>query len=331
MIRALVAPSKGRSPRLLRFVPIAAALLAFAGPAGAGTPEAATAADPAAPLRIVSADGATTETLFALGIGAQVVGRDRTSIWPAETVSIPHVGLPFDLSAEGVLAQKPTLLLGASEMGPPVVVDQIRSAGVRVEVLPAASQVEEAGARILKIGAIVGREKEAKELVDQLNADLAKAGECAKHGVSTPRVACLYLRGQRAMLFLGRESAPAALLEAAGGKNVFGYVEKSLPISAESLAAAKPEVFLVMQGGLESVGGIDGLLEIPGVALTPAGKSRRVVVMEDSLVGVLGPRSGKAAIELCGALHAPPAVKAPSQGEPSGAGSGGSGSGASSR
>jgi iron complex transport system substrate-binding protein len=111
------------------------------------------------------------------------------------------------------------------------------------------------------------------------------------------------------MLFLGRESGPAALLDAAGGENVFAHVEKSLPMSAESLAAAKPDVFLVMKGGLESVGGIEGLLEIPGVSLTPAGRDRRVVVMEDSLVGVLGPRAGQAALELCSALHAP--AKAP--------------------
>jgi iron complex transport system substrate-binding protein len=274
----------------------------------------------------VSADGATTETLFALGLGDRIVGRDRTSIAPAETGDIPQVGLPFDLSAEGVLAQKPTLLLGEPAMGPPAVVDQIRSAGVRVEMVPPASGVEGASERILSIGRIVGREKEAKALVERVKADVAKAHECGGASETKPRVACLYLRGQRAMLFLGRESAPAALLDAAGGENVFAHVEKSLPMSAESLAAAKPDAFLVMRGGLESVGGIDGLLEIPGVALTPAGKSRRVIVMEDSLVGVLGPRTGQAALELCNALHAPPPVKASETG-----GASASGSGASSR
>ncbi len=325
MIPACRAFSELRSPRLFYGPLIAIAILAPASVALAGSPGTGISnKDPAASLRIVSADGATTETLFALGLGSQVVGRDRTSISPAEAASIPQVGLPFDLSAEGVLAQKPTLLLGESSLGPPAVVDQIRSAGVRVEIVPAAATVGSAGERILKIGAIVGREKEAKALVEELNAELAKAGECAEDAVSKPRVACLYLRGQRAMLFLGRESAPAALLDVAGGENVFADVEKSLPMSAESLTAAKPDVFLVMQGGLESVGGIDGLLEIPGVALTPAGKSRRVVVMEDSLVGVLGPRAGKAALELCGALHAPPAMKAPSTEAGASAGSGAS-------
>jgi iron complex transport system substrate-binding protein len=43
--------------------------------------------------------------------------------------------------------------------------------------------------------------------------------------------------------------------------------------------------------GLESVGGIEGLVKIPGIAQTPAGKDRRVVTMEDGLLYSFGPRT----------------------------------------
>jgi len=57
------------------------------------------------------------------------------------------------------------------------------------------------------------------------------------------------------------------------------------------------------QGGLESVGGIDGLLKEPGIAETPAGQNRRIVAMDDGYLLSFSPRMGKALIDLITLLH----------------------------
>ena len=76
-------------------------------------------------------------------------------------------------------------------------------------------------------------------------------------------------------------------------------------LSTESVVAAAPDVLLVTTTGLESVGGIDGLLAIPGIDQTPAAQNRRVVAFEDQYLYGFGPRSGQLLAELVTAFHDP--------------------------
>lgn len=62
-------------------------------------------------------------------------------------------------------------------------------------------------------------------------------------------------------------------------------------ITSEALVKAAPDAILVMSKGLESVGGVDGLVKIPGIAQTPAGMDRRVVSVEDGVLLNYGPRT----------------------------------------
>lgn len=62
-------------------------------------------------------------------------------------------------------------------------------------------------------------------------------------------------------------------------------------ITSEALAEAAPDAILVMSKGLASVGGVDGLVRIPGVAQTPAGMDRRIVSVEDGVLLNYGPRT----------------------------------------
>jgi len=109
-----------------------------------------------------------------------------------------------------------------------------------------------------------------------------------------PRVAFLYLRGPSAIYLLGGAGSGAdALTAAAGGQDVgaiAGY-DAFVPLSAEALATADPEILLVMSKGLESVGGIDGLLQLPGVAQTAAARNRAVVAVDDGVLLSFGPRT----------------------------------------
>jgi iron complex transport system substrate-binding protein len=81
------------------------------------------------------------------------------------------------------------------------------------------------------------------------------------------------------------------------------------PLTSEALVAAEPDVILMTSTGLESVGGIDGLVEVPGIAQTPAGRSRRVITEEDGLLYAFGARTPAALRGLIEQLHepAPPA------------------------
>jgi iron complex transport system substrate-binding protein len=102
----------------------------------------------------------------------------------------------------------------------------------------------------------------------------------------------------------GTRGIAGVLIEELGGVDVAGeedWVSGSL--TAEGLMKLEPDLILMLTLGLESVGGVDGLLEIPGVAQTPAGERRRVVDMSDYEMFTWGPRTPEVLEALAEAIY----------------------------
>lgn len=251
--------------------------------------------------RIVSVGGAVTETVFALGAQGQLVGVDTTSLFPVEATRLPQVGYARTLSAEGVLALKPQLLLASGEAGPPLVLTQLKSAGLRLEVLDDQHRFDGVLARTRRIGALCGREREAALLSDSLQH--AWAARPKPPAGSAPRVLFVLAHAAGQLRVAGEGTAADAMLTLAGARNAFAGLQGYKPLTAEAALQAAPDILLCTDQGLEAQGGADGLLKAPGLALTPAGRARRVVSMEALLLLGFGPRLPQAVAELTRQLH----------------------------
>jgi iron complex transport system substrate-binding protein len=248
--------------------------------------------------RIVSVGGAVTETLFALGAGPSVVAVDTSSVFPAAATRLPQVGYQRSLSAEPILALRPTLVIVSPEAGPPAALEQLRAAGVRVAAVGQAHSPEETVARTRAIAALVGAAGAGATLAERIGRDAAAAAERARARRLAPRVVFVYARGGGNVMVSGSGTAASAMLGLAGAVNAVDGYQGFKPLSAEALVAAQPEAIVVLARGLEAAGGLDGVLAIPGVAETPAGRARRVVVMDDLLMLGFGPRLPEAIDEL---------------------------------
>jgi iron complex transport system substrate-binding protein len=277
----------------MKLLPVLLAGLVALAPAGAAE-------------RIVSTAGAITETLFALGVGPEVVAVDVSSVYPTEATGRPKVGYARQLSAEGILSLNPTVVFVTTDAGPPEVLQQLQAAKVRVVTLKNDHTPEAAAERIRQIGAAVGRDAAAGELVNRLQADLAEAGSQVAAVAERPRVLFIYARGGGTMNVAGRDTSAEAIIALSGGVNAVNGFSHYKPLTAEAAVEAAPEVILVTTRGLEASGGMEGLLKQPGLSLTPAGRTGRVVAMDDLLLLGFGPRLGRAARELCDRLHPPP-------------------------
>ena len=255
--------------------------------------------------RIVSLDGITTEILFALGVGEKVVGRDDSSYYPPEAQRLPSVGYQFRLSAEGILSLKPTLVIGREDVRPKEVVEQLERAGVAVVLVPATPSVEGAKAKIRTVAQAVGRVEQGEALVRALERDLLllKAFQAQHAPKGRLKALFLYLRSPGTTYVCGEGSTPVGVMALAGLDNAAQGIRECKPMTAESVVAARPEVIVVFKMGLESVGGLEGLLKLPGVAQTPAGEKRKVVTMDDLYLGSFGPRAGRAALDLFRAAY----------------------------
>lgn len=247
--------------------------------------------------RIVTVGGAVTETVFALGGGAHVVAVDTSSVYPPEATALPQVGYQRTLAAEHVLAMTPDLVVASAEAGPPAALAQLRAAGVRVVLVPVAMTPEAAATRIAEVGAAIGAGEAAKALA----AKVAREARAAVRA-GGPSAVLIYARGAGTAMVAGNDTTGAAMLALAGAHTPATFTGYK-PLSPEVLVAAAPEVIVVPSRGLDSLGGEAGLLALPGVAETPAGKARRIVAMDDLLLLGFGPRLATAIDELARKLR----------------------------
>ncbi|MEX1119850.1 MAG: hemin ABC transporter substrate-binding protein [Terrimicrobiaceae bacterium] len=253
--------------------------------------------------RIVSTAGAVTETLFALGAEKEIVAVDVSSVFPEAANALPRIGYARQLSAEGILSMNPTVVFATEDAGPPEVIKQLTSAGVKVVPLSNRHTPEAAAERIIAIGDAINHRPAAKSLVENLKTDLELAQAQVQKSDARPKVLFIYARAGGVMNVSGTGTSADAMITLAGGVNAVQGFENYKPLTAEGAVAAAPDFILVTSRGLESSGGIDGLLKHPGLALTPAGKEKKVIVMDDLFLLGFGPRLGQAARELCEQLH----------------------------
>ncbi|MCK8678365.1 heme/hemin ABC transporter substrate-binding protein [Streptomyces lichenis] len=243
--------------------------------------------------RILPLNGGVAEIVFTLGLGDRVVGRDITATF-AEAEKLPLVTKAHDVSAESVLSLKPTVVLADTDTGPSEAIDQIRASGTPVVVLDPAGKLADVSTRTTRVAEALGVPEAGRALNERITGQLAEARAAVPKG-SRPKVAFLYMRGTAAVYLIGgKGSGGDSLLEAAGAVDAgkeSGLDRPFTPITSEALVTAEPDVILMMSKGLDSVGGTDGLLAIPGISQTPAGADRRVVALEDGVLLSFGPRT----------------------------------------
>ncbi|MEM8923452.1 MAG: ABC transporter substrate-binding protein [Actinomycetota bacterium] len=252
--------------------------------------------------RIIPLDGTVAEVVFALGLGDNVVATDLSATYPPEADALPEIGYQRALSAEPIAAFSPTVLIGTEIAGPPEVLDDLRRLGYPVVIVPNEATPEGPAAKVRAVADALGVSERGEALASELEAAIADSTAPADN--DQPVVVALYLRGASTQLVLGEESATHWLIEAAGGIDAadeLGVIDAT-PIAPEAILTVAPDVILVPSAGLESVGGMEGILDVGGLGETPAGRNGQIVAFDDQLLLGNGPRTGEVLAELRAAL-----------------------------
>ncbi|MFF1907817.1 hemin ABC transporter substrate-binding protein [Kitasatospora sp. NPDC058218] len=256
--------------------------------------------------RIIPLNGSLAEIVFSLGLGPKVVARDVSTTFQ-QAAALPVITQAHDVSAEGVLSLHPTVVLADRSTGPAEAIAQIRAAGVPLIVLDDAKQLADVGPRIDTVAAGLGVPDAGRQLKERTEQRITGARAALPTADRHPKVAFLYLRGSASVFLLGGPASGAtSLIEAVGGEDAgktAGLTGDFTPLTSEALVKAAPDAILVMSKGLESVGGVDGLLKLPGVAQTPAGLDRRIVSIEDGQLLSYGPRTPQVLREIADQLY----------------------------
>lgn len=255
------------------------------------------------PQRIVSAGGDVTEIIYALGAGERIVAVDSTSLYPVEAKALEQIGYIRRLAAEGILSLQPDLIIAAYDAGPPSAVEQLKAAGVRVEIAPRGDSVEGVQDKVRFVGGVLGLAEEADALATRIGEEFASVAAFVKSQSETPRVIFVLSEQDGAPLVGGTDTSADAMIKLAGGINAAGSFSGYKPMSQEAIISAAPDILLMMTQTVERIGGAEVMLSRPEFSLTPAGRDKRHVDMEGVFMLSFGPRMPEALRLLATSLH----------------------------
>ncbi len=252
-------------------------------------------------VRIVSLSGAVTETLSGLGMEHNIVGVDVTSTYPESINAKPKVGNTHNLNVEAILSMKPDYVISMKERGiKPEQATQLEQAGIKVWVLEQEYSIEGTKNLISRIADSFQRKEEAQKMIAGIDEQMKSLPQYD----TKPSVLFIYARGAGALSVCGDDMPMAKMIVLAGGVNAASDVQGFKPLTSEALVKQNPDAILLFNTGLESLDGPEGMLKVPGVAQTNAGKNKNFIVMDGELLSSFGPRVALAVKELGSKIHA---------------------------
>lgn len=252
--------------------------------------------------RIISADNALTEIVYALGEGKRLVGVDTTSHYPAAAKALPQIGYKRALAAEGMLSLSPTWLIASQDSGPPIVLEQVKQAGVEVMITSAEPTLAAVKDKIDRVASKLNVEARGQVLWQQVQAEVDQV-KARTAGIEKPLKVLFILSTAGHNFTVGGAGTSAdTMLKLAGAENVGAGVQGYKPMTPEAIIAAQPEMIVVMQGGRTEIDR-DELFADPALALTPAAKEQRFLAIGGAYMLGFGPRIGQALNDLNTAFY----------------------------
>lgn len=247
--------------------------------------------------RIISVNGTTSEILASFGLDKQLVGVDVASTYPESLAALPRVGHSRQMAAEGILKLHPNMVIGTTKDLKPELAEQLKGAGVDLLLFDQEFSTEGTKKLIRQMADSLDKKAKGDSIISALEIDLGIVQQLPEVS-NKPKVLFIYARGTGTMMVAGQETSIDHIIQLAGGENAIQGMTDFKPLTAEALVKANPDVILLFTSGLESLGGLDGLLEVQGIKETNAGKNRRVIAMDGQLLTGYGPRLGQAVKEL---------------------------------
>src|SRR5690554_2311652 len=206
--------------------------------------------------RIISLNGAITEIVSALGYQNQIVGVDVTSTFPQEVkenaIDLGHVR---SISLENVISLQPTLVLASDKDLNPDLIAKLKDAKIDVRTIHQELSVEGTKTFIKDVAAAIG-DHNYNSLIEEIDADFAKVTPFE----TKPKVLFIYARGAGTLMVAGKNTPMQRIIEIAGAENAVNDFEDFKPLTPEALIQSNPDYLLFFETGLQSLGGINGVL-----------------------------------------------------------------------
>ena len=243
--------------------------------------------------KTIVAGGSLTEIIYFLNEEEKLVAVDITSNYPEKATELPSIGYVRTLSTEGVLSLDPNLILGEEDMGPPLVIDQIKSTGVDLRVIEEDYTLESITGKILCVGEILGVKEKATKLINsELQKNIDNLIDTKLAGVNKNKKVMIILgMDGTSPMVAGLQTSGNGFIGMIGASNIMSSFEGWKPVSAESILVENPDLIIITNRGLNNFGTIEKLAQHPSLAFTNAAQNLNILAIDGmSLLG-FGPRT----------------------------------------
>ncbi|SNY74753.1 hemin ABC transporter substrate-binding protein [Enterobacter sp. CC120223-11] len=248
----------------------------------------------AAAQKVVTLGGDVTEIVYALGAQSALVARDSTSQWPPEALKLPDVGYLRQLNAEGILAIRPTTVLASVQAQPSLALKQVEQNGVEIVTIPGSNDVAVIDEKIKIIAAALHKDAEGEKLRLRMKQSLDGLPKTPLN----KRVLFILSHGGMTAMAAGQQTGADAAIRAAGLQNAMQGFSRYQPLSQEGVIASQPDLVVISAEGVTGMGGETGLWKLPGLAQTPAGRNKQVLLVDDMALLGFSIRTPEAILQL---------------------------------
>lgn len=244
------------------------------------------------PQRIVSLAPSITESLFALGAGSQIVGRDSNSTYPPEVAEITDIGsLWQEVPLENILALEPDLVI-AAEIIAAEKVQQMQDAGLTVFWLANPKDFDGLYRNLRVLAQLTGHADAAEDLIATLQTRVDTVTALTADIPEDQRPVVFYeldATDPAAPWTTGPGTFIDTAIALAGGRNAGAALEGEwAQMSLEALLAVDPDIIILADAPYgvtpESVAQREGWRALTAV------QEGRVYPFDPYLLSVPGPR-----------------------------------------
>jgi len=250
--------------------------------------------------RVVVAGGSITEIIYFLDLDKYLTAVDVTSNFPDKAKNLPSIGYVRNLSTEGILSLNPTLFLGENDMGPPIVLEQLKETALDIRIIPEQHSANGILEKVYCVGEIMGLEiSQIKDKTIDLNKNVNRLYELTDKGIlkSTRVMFVLNMRGNSPIV-AGKGTSGNGFISIIGCKNAFDNVQGWKPISEESVLNVNPDYIILPNKDIHKSSTIDNILDNPIFMNTEAGKNKNFIFEDAMAMLGFGPRTLDIAVKI---------------------------------
>lgn len=227
--------------------------------------------------RIITLGSDITEMVYELDAQTQLIARDSTSLYPAAALSLPDIGYMQRLNIEGILSLHPTLVIASEFAKPTTVLAQLEKNGVKVINVAEQRSLNAIPEKIMTVAKAVGKVPQGQQQVTRFKQQLTTV----KTTPIDKKVLFLMSHGGIQLITAGQDTVADNIITLVGAKNIMSEFKGYRLLSLEGLASSQPDLIIMTKEGIKSLGGVDNVWKLKGLAITPAGKHKALLIVDD--------------------------------------------------